>query len=167
MSGLTLYGIADDLLAIEDALIEAGGELTPDIEAALDAVEGAWEDKVERVVRVILNAQANVEARRAEAERLDRLAANAERTVKGLKTYLHRQMERTGKTRTETAFCKVWVQKNGRPSIQWTRDVRELPAIYRRETIEPDGTRIYEAWKAGTPLPEGFKVEHNSHLRIK
>jgi hypothetical protein len=174
MSGLTLYGIADELVAINDMLEESGGELTDAIEAALDALEGAFAAKAEAIVRLI-QAETNQAKQRAglaqpfkdEADRIFALAKVNESKADSLAKYLHRQMERLKMQRIETDWFKAWVQKNGRPSIQWTRDVRELPAIYRRETIEPDGTRIYEAWKAGAELPEGFKVEHGNHLRIR
>ena len=174
MAGLTLYELTDEWIAISEALEESGGELTPEIEAALEAIQGEFAAKAEGIVRLI-QAETNQAKQRAglaapfreEADRLQALATVNENKARSLKRYLQEQMQRLKMQRIETAWFKAWIQKNGRPSIEWTRDVRELPDIYRRETIEPDGTRIYEAWKAGTELPEGFRIDHGTHVRIK
>src|SRR3990167_9709297 len=71
---LKLYELADVYEGIAEALIENGGELTPDLAAQLDAIEGAFEAKVERVALSVRNLVATADAADAEAARLAALA---------------------------------------------------------------------------------------------
>lgn len=199
MSGLAtmhLYEISDELQAIGFELVENGGELTPELEEAWEALEGAFEAKVERTIHVYRQLAAQAEAARAEADRLRSLASSREKAADRLKDYLLLQMQRVGVEKLDLDTAKVWRQPNGRPSITYEGDLESVPPAFRavkvrstkvtgadvdallavleampaladRVEVEADTQAAYEAWKADAELPEGFRVERGEHLRIR
>ena len=163
-STLRLYELADAYERIAEALIENGGELTAELAVDLDAIEGAFEAKVERVALYVRNLLATADAADAEAARLAVLARSRRQAADGLKGYLMAQLDRVEKPKVETPLIVVRIQKNSRPSIQWP-DTLPIPEGYQRVTVSLDGQKAYSDWKAGT-LPSGFVVEQGRHLRI-
>lgn len=163
---LRLFDIVEELEAIADELYESGGVITPEMEARLDALEGALPEKIDRICSVIQNNARAAEAAKAEADRLAALAKSRENTARGLKTYLLNALQKRGTHKVMCDRFTVRIQKNGRPSIQWTKDVAEIPEPFRRVRVELDGDAAYGEWRSTKQLPEGFAVELGSHLRI-
>lgn len=165
-AALQLHAIAPGLAAIEDAIIEADGEITPEIAAQLDALEGAFEDRVEQLLLRYLHLNFEGGVAKQEAARLALLAGTRERAAARLKEYVLRCMEAAGRDKVETSRLRARIQKNTRPTIQWVGPPDAIPEAFKRVSIATDGTKLYETWKAGTPLPDGFVVELGRHLRI-
>lgn len=165
-AALKLWEVGDELSEIAVLIMEAEGELTPELAARLDMMEGAFEDKIERIALKVRELEANARAAKEEADRLARIQRSFTNAAKRLKDYTLFEMQRVGKDRVETIRAKVRVQQNGRPSIRWTLDPDSAPEAYRRTTVTVDTQAAYEAWKEGETLPEGFTVETGSHLRI-
>ena len=161
-----LWEIADELETVAALIAENGGELTPELEARLDAIAGAFGDKVERVALAIRSYEANAEAAKLEEERLGAIRKSHERSAAGLKRYLLGCMRNAGVPKVETPRARVRVQKNSMPSIAWTQDMDALPDGYRRVTVAPDLQRVRDDLKAGAVPPEGFVVEYGQHVRI-
>lgn len=166
MATMTLYALTDALLELEDRLIEAGGVLDEETEAALEALEGAFSAKADSILALRQSLVRAAEAAKAEAERLRELATVRENAARSLADYLVREMTRRDLQQVETDRFRASICRNSRPSIRWTRD-EDPPEAYRRVRVELDGTAAYEAWRAGTPLPEGFVVELGLHLRVR
>lgn len=164
---LKLYEIADELAAVTNRLIENDGVLTPELEEAWDRMEGAFEHKAERTALVIQTLTRKAEAANAERKRLKALARSRERAAENLKEYLRSQMRRLDRERIDAPRATIWRQRNGRPSITWTRDAEALPDAFRRVRVEADTQAAYENLKAGEDLPDGFRVERGEHLRIR
>jgi hypothetical protein len=162
----TLYEIADELIEIQDMLIDTGGELTPEIEDRLDQLTGAFDDKVERICKLVQSQVRLGESAKAEARRLEQLSHVREQSASGLKRYLMREMVRTNRRKIELPTCRVRVQTNGRPRIEWTRGTATLPPEYRRVEIMLNSDAAYNHWKVTGSLPDGFTVELGQHLRI-
>jgi len=167
-ASMRLWELGDELERIGFEIFENEGELTPELEARLDALEGAWEDKVERVAlyvrsQVVLGLAADIEVCR-----LDRIKRSHERAADSLKSYLLREMERMGKSKVETARARVRVQANGgKAVIRWTGEPDAIPDGFRRVEIYPDGAAVQHAHREGT-LPDGFVVEaRGKHIRIE
>lgn len=165
-SKLRLWEIASELDEIGTALAEGGGELTPELGARLDAMEGAWEQKVENIALFIKECEANAAAAELERDRLAAICKHHQTKAKGLKDYLLFFMRRGGHKSVKTPRIRVWEQSNGRPSIRYVGDVNALPPEYRRVKVEVDTQFAFVEHQAGATLPEGFIVETGSHLRI-
>lgn len=164
---IPLYQIPDAFEAIENALLENGGDLTPELEAELDAIEGVLEWKAERICRLIRNNEASAKAYGEEIDRLQAHKRTHENTVDRLKRYLQSTMERLDRDKINAGVFKVALQKNSRPSIRWNGDVNDIPERYKRVTVELNGATAYEDFKADVTLPNGFEVQLGKHVRVR
>lgn len=166
-SRITLWEISDELREIAETLVENGGELTPELGERLDAMEGAFEEKAERIALYVRECEANAIAAQVEADRLAAIAESFGRKAQGMKDYLLFSMRRTGHAKITTPRVKIWEQKNGRPSIKCILAPSLMPAAFVKHPPAVVDTELaYQEWKQGNPLPEGFVVEQGSHLRI-
>lgn len=165
---LALWEISDALTEIGEKIADGGGELTPELEAQLDAMEGAFEEKAERIALFVKECEANAVAAHMEATRLSAIARHFETKASGLKDYLLAAMNRSGRTSVKTHRARIWTQKNGRPSIRYAGNIDALPPEYiRTKTMrEVDTQYAYVEHQAGAKLPDGFIVDHGTHLRI-
>lgn len=173
-----LYQLTDRLQAVQEALMENGGELTPALEMELDLVEGAVEEKVERTLHLIRQMEATAAARKAaldqydgERNRLRALVKAGEASAKGLKEYLIHELRRQGREEIETATFKAKIRRASRPKIEWAREVSELPEEYRRVTVDADTNKAWDdlrkAPEGEEALPDGFKVEYSEWLDVR
>lgn len=162
---LSLFDITNALLEIEDELYENGGEITQELEARLESLEGSLERKIDGICSMIQNNQRAAEAAKAESQRLSQLAKSRESIANGLKRYALGMLTRIDRTKVETDRFKVRVQKNGRPSITWPGEPENIPDDVKRVTITVDGDAAYALYRQGN-LHEGFVVETGTHLRI-
>lgn len=167
MQGVRFYELADDYAAIMMRIEDNGGELSPIDEAELDAIEAGIGAKVDAIAGVIREAQATADAFDSEAKRFADRARTARRKADGLKDYLHRAMDFAALAKVQGERFRVRIQRNGQPSVRWTRDAWELPDDFRRVIVEPDLSAAREALKSGVLLPEGFEVVLGTHLRIE
>ncbi|MCR4341536.1 MAG: siphovirus Gp157 family protein, partial [Gemmatimonadaceae bacterium] len=113
---MKLWDITTELEMLGDEIQECGGELTPLMEQRLDALEGAFEDKVERVALYVREMIVSADAAKAEETRLAAIRRSHERTADGLKRYLQTCLERAGVPKINTPKVKVRVQRNSQPS---------------------------------------------------
>ena len=112
--GLRLYEIPDRLREIEARIIEAEGEITPEIEAEL---EEAFNRKAEYIALLSREAKAEAAAVKQEEDRLRARRTAAEKREKRLKDYLQACMIGADVERIEGERAKIRRQRNGRPSI--------------------------------------------------
>lgn len=160
-----LYDLTDALIAIDEHLHENGGELTPEAEALLEDMQGRFDAKVDAVCTLRQNYLRAAESLEAEEDRLKKRRIAAERAAESLRKYLHNNLVRLGEDRVKTDRWTVYVQANPE-SVVWTKDVTELPEGFARVRIEPDLQKAKAARALGN-LPDGFIVQHSTHLRIR
>ena len=162
----TLYEIGTELEHLWQLIDAADGELTPELEAALAAVDLADSEKVDAYCRLIRELEGRVELRKAEAARLRDLAAVDENGAERMKARLKDHLERTGRQRIETRLFRVWVQ-NSAPSVVYAGAVENLPREFTRIKVEIDKEALHAAARAGETLPEGVEIVRGTNLRIK
>jgi hypothetical protein len=68
---LKLWELGEELESLNSEIIEADGEITPDMEARLDAVRGAFDEKAERLVLAIKANEAREKMVGDEIERFE------------------------------------------------------------------------------------------------
>lgn len=163
---LTLYDIPARYRELEEQIIEADGELTPEVEAELDSLQDAFERKAEYIALLSREARAEAKAVKEEEDRLKARRTAAENRESRLKDYLQACLTRAGVDRVEGDRIKARIQDNSRPSIRWMGEEDAIPEPFKRVRVDLDGSAAYETWKDGEPLPEGFVVETGRHLRI-
>jgi vacuolar-type H+-ATPase subunit E/Vma4 len=174
-----LYDLAEAREILSQFLEETEGEVTPEIEALLDQLDGQVTEKVERVGLYIREQVVTAAAIKEEEQRLSARRKALERAVEGLKNYLQRQMERLGKTKVDGLLCTVALQKSP-PSVRCTLDGFGLVQLLESgdetkaslvtlvpESYKVNGTAVLAAYKAGQELPNGIAVEQGQHVRIR
>lgn len=165
---MKLYELANEYAAIELALADSDGEITPEIQAMLDSVESELPAKVDGICSVLRHQATRAAAAREEGERLAKLAQSREKAATRLREYLKANLERMNISRVETDRFKVRIQKNSVPSVRLADGIspEDLPAEYVRFKPEANNSAIAMAWKAGKSLPDGVEVSVGTHLRI-
>ena len=163
---LPLYRLADAYELLGQKLLEAEGELTPELSEEWDKLSEAIDDKIENTALYIRNLEATAKAEEEEAARFANRAKTKRFAAKSLKHYLKMNLERVGRDRIETLRVKARIQQNSRPYITWTEPIEELPDAFKRVRVEVNGTAAYARWKKDGMLPQGFKVERGTHLRL-
>lgn len=184
-----LYEIGDELEEITARIIENDGVLTPELEEALEDIEGAFREKVERTALAVQELERKADACEAEADRLKSRASSFENSADGLKEYLRHQLRRQGVERVDGDTVSVRRQQASRPKIRWNRPDELPPVPFRRYRVrakldgsqgdvaeraaelgldveaELDGNAAYKEWKDGD-LPDGFEVERSEFAVI-
>lgn len=163
--GLRLYELPAAFAAIDLALEDLGGELTPELEAELDRLEGTLEDKTDAICAMVRERTARGEVLAAEGKRFAERAQVERNAADRLKDYLLRTLQSLGRDRVEGQRFKARIQRNGMPSIRWAGS-GEIPEPFRQVTVSLDYDMARAAWKADQ-LPQGFEASVGSHLRIQ
>lgn len=163
----TLWAITDELAEVGALIADGDGELTPELEARLDSLEGALEGKVERIALFIRESETLADGAKAEKDRLAAIEKAHRRKVDGLKEYLLRCLPAAGRERVETAKVRVRLQKSGTPSIDYRGDLDALPPSFVRvvpESRAVDKKAITQAIRDGEPMPEGVVVSYSTSV---
>lgn len=165
---MRLYDLAASWELIADEIVDAGGEITPEIASKLDALESILHAKADAICSLVQRFNRQATAAHAEADRLVKLANVRDRAAGKLAAYLKTCMEMMNTPKIETDIFRVRVQKNGRPAIRCDVDPASLPAEFRKEitTVSMQADALLEAWKMKRELPPGVMVTQGTHLRI-
>ena len=113
----TLYGLTDLRILIDHALEESEGELTPEIQAALDQWEQDFPKKAEAVALYMKHWSDLADVATQEAKRLAGIAASRQRRADSLKQYLEDQMKRSGVEKVESPFFRQFAIANNPPAV--------------------------------------------------
>lgn len=165
---MRLYEISGAICAIEDAIIASDGEITDEIAAQLDAMEGTFESKIESVAFAIRNMKTQADAARYEEQRIAALRKARDNGAARLTGYLQTCMEIAHRDKVDTPVFAIALQKSP-PSVT-VADVERLPAEFQRvipQTIEADKKALLAAYKAGAALPDGVTITESHHVRIR
>lgn len=170
-----LYEIAAHHRQIFDAISDNDGELTPELEAALDESSDSLASKLEaccvRNIHLEIAAsgvQGEIDAVQAELDRVKARKAAIVREQDNLHGYMRRNLEASGETRVDTERFSVRVQNNP-PSARWTGPIDAMPEEYTRikSSVEFNAKAALAVHKAGGELPEGIAVTTTKRLVIK
>lgn len=174
----TLWQIGEERDRIYDLIADLEGELTPDLEAQLDALGFAADEKIERTAIVVRRLEAEAKAISDEAQRIaERSAARFNRASR-LKGYLEREMARLGKEKVDGLIVTVAMQKNG-PSVKGELAPDQVKALWDKggdsagfvryvpPTYALDKKVVLAAHKAKQAIPDGLEVVQTSSLRIR
>ena len=161
----TLWDLGSSLEAIQQEIIDNYGELTPEIEAKLDALGGSFDEKATNVALAVTIHDGRAAEAKAHRDRLAKIVTSHERARDSLKRYLLNQMERVGRTEIENDRLRLRVQQNSRPVIRWGGKMEDAPEGFARHEAVwiLDTDACYRAWKEGK-LPPGFTAERGKHL---
>lgn len=184
---LKLYEATEALDIVHEMIIEAGGELTPEIEELLGLATGDFDEKAQRVALKVKELEATEAAEKAQADSISQTVVafhlarsrSAGTAAKSLKAYLCRELIKAGgeagPRSIKGKLAALRVQKNSKPSVKvTTTDPSFLERLWalstRWATKKVDYTlnsdEVLLAAKLGEQIPEGIAIEQGYHVRI-
>lgn len=131
----------------------------------LESIEGEIEDKADGYAKIIKEFEHLRDARKAEADRLNKAADVFDNRIKFLKNNLFNVMKETGKTKFNTELFQFNIQKNGGKQVLTVDG--DVPEEYTKTIIQNDNDKIREALENGENLPFAHFEPRGEHLRIK
>lgn len=144
-----LHEVGADFLALEALLLEAGGEVTPEIEAWMAENDTNLEAKVDGYASLIEEWSADAAKWKAEEVRVATHRKTLENAAARLKARLVGELVAMDRLKVETPRFKVAVQRAA-STVEVLVDASVLPPQFRREipaTIEADKTALRAALK--------------------
>lgn len=159
-----LFEITDDLLAIQQAIVLADGELTPDVETALNALTAEFGDKVDAYGFRIRALEAQAELHRDRAAYHELRARAFSRMVEELKSRLLTAMIALGRKQLEGEDFTARI--GGAESVD-AFDPSQIPAAFwRMPDPEINKAEIKKTLKAGHLVP-GARLETRQFVVLK
>lgn len=163
MGNITLYELTSEHHLIMDALEEAGGEITPEIEQMLAINEENFVTKAEGYAEVITkyaHISANAAERIKQFQLVKKIADNAERRMK---ERLQSAMEEYGLTKVECGLRKLSLRTSQAVEIT---DEAKLPNEYIKVATSVDKSALRADLLAGVVV-EGAELKTNKSLTIR
>lgn len=177
METRTLFQLSADMAAIEDALLENGGELTPELEQAMQETEQSLAKKVDGYYSLILSIVAKKDVLKAEIDRLTKLKKVAENAEKRVKNHICETMGAFGIDKLEGNFVKF---SRGKSTSTETNDDQLRAAFtaqianlmdslppYLSVDVKVNKTALKEYIKETGITPAGVEFIENWSLRIR
>jgi hypothetical protein len=160
----TLFSLVAQTNAITQKIIEAGGELTPELEQALTSVDLAVSEKVDGYSFVMERMESDAAFFKAKAAFYSKIAKSAETVQERLKSSIKQAIQDLG--------SKEVVGNNIRFVLSAVKpkmiiDEMKLSPDMKMQvtTTVPDKERIREALEGGIPI-EGAHLEESTSLRV-
>ncbi|HKX31345.1 MAG TPA: siphovirus Gp157 family protein [Blastocatellia bacterium] len=150
-----LHEIGADLEALDDLLINLGGEISDDeigaaIEALFDQIGQERDEKIRRICGLIANKEASAKMCEAESKRLKRMAEVEQNGAERLKKRLKQFFEDHKITKLDLGIFKPRIQANGgsAPLIVpegWRTSAAQAPEQFHKVTVDLDTDAIRAA----------------------
>lgn len=156
-----LFNIDAELYEVYSEIENNGGEMTPELEAALEITEAERMTKGEGYVYVMKQLRSKADLLRAEAKRLTEIARQYESSADKLGDRLLQSVIAHGQIKT--AFVTISTRKSKSVSIT---DESLLEADFWRIKAEPNKTAIKEALESGQEV-QGALIVENYSLNIR
>lgn len=156
-----LFNIDEETCKVYNEIENNGGEMTPELEAALIITESERQAKGEGYVHVIKQLRSQSEMIKNESKRLYDLAKKYENSAGVLSDKLLESVVSHGQIKT--AFMTISSRKSKSVTIT---DESLLGAEFMRIKTEPNKTAIKEAIEAGQEV-QGALIVENYSLNIK
>jgi hypothetical protein len=162
---LRMFDIPAAFRQWRDAVDANDGELTPELEAQLAAIEADLFERLDAYADLIAEAEYEEDACRTEAKRVQKRAQQEAALIERLKAKLTAALKAEGSDKVRTPRgMRAALMRSPRPQIAWAF-AGEIPEGFRKVRVEVDKDAAYEAWKLGV-LPEGFEATHTEFVRI-
>lgn len=162
---MTIFKIQSEYQQIVNELIDNGGELTPELELAMQITKDNFHSKSENYGYCIREINYNKEIIEREIERLQKLNKSCSKTIDRLKDNIEYAMNTFEVDKIETPLIKISFRKSESVEVE---DVNQLPNEYKviKVTEAADKFKIKDAIKAGINII-GCYLKTNRNLQIK
>lgn len=162
---MRLYDLAEQYNDLLDVL--EGSENPEAIQAMLDGIEGAFDEKAESIVKLMRSKAAERDALSEEAQRLQDRAHRINKEYEWLESYLERQMIATGKEQVKSSLFDIKIGLCP-PAVQVLNESM-IPRCYfttKPAVVALDKRSVMDALKAGESVP-GVEMVQRKILKIK
>jgi hypothetical protein len=156
-----LYELSDRIEQINE-LLENGAE---GLEDTLEALDMAFEEKVESILKLWRSKKLEIEAIKAEEDRLAQRRKSLERESEWLFDYVEREMIRLGREKIKSSLFTVWLQMNA-PSVQVVDESIIPPEYFETPAPRLQKSKVLEAFKSGNLVP-GVEIRQEKSLRVR
>lgn len=160
----SLYPILQEHLNLLHAIEDADGEITPEVEAALQVNQENLQIQAISIAQLIKVLDYNQEILKAEMDRLYELKKKAERTREYFKHSLAGAMQLLGIERVECPVMKISLRSS--QAVEITQEKIIPPHYFDQPAPVVSKKRISEALKDGVVVP-GAELVKRKHLQIK
>jgi hypothetical protein len=165
------------MAAIENALDETGGELTPELEELWEETGASLIQKVDNYNALILKMQAYSDNLGAEIKRLQGLKKTADNSLNRVKGHVKDAMLANGLSRLEGSFCKMSLSSSTSTVVdedlllqpyggKIQKFQEQLPSWLTVE-FKVNKTALKDAYKDKDVTPAGVQFVKGTTLRIK
>lgn len=161
----TIWHIGEDIELLGERIAENAGEITPEMEAALDALEGERNAKLERIYLYAKDCDLNAEKAKAGREHMAEQERYWTNKARGLRQLLEQAMGRYGVPAIITPRAR-FTRVQSQAKYWWDGPEDAIPPNLRRErvVIALDGAAVRRAVAAGEPLPSAVRSEQGWHI---
>ncbi|WP_010276531.1 siphovirus Gp157 family protein [Paenibacillus senegalensis] len=137
----------------------------PSLQAMLDGLEGAIEDKVENIVKVIKSLEAQEKALETEAKNMMSKKSAVRVNIDRLKEHTTDLLNKSGLEKVKGTLHSAWLQNN--PASVSVVDESIIPKTYY-VTPEPVLVKrmVLEDLKSGLTIP-GVELKQGKSLRVR
>ena len=163
---MKLYELADSYKNLAELLEMDEFEGNADIEQALNDIEGQLEDKVQNIVYLIKNSEADILALDAEEKRLKARKVSKKAQVDRVKDWLRSTLEQLAPAdkgfKVQTALFNVSLSKPSLNNLDESIDMDLIPERFKKVEIKPDKVALKKALKEGEVIEGARLVESRS-----
>jgi hypothetical protein len=161
---MNIYQIEQEYLVLSNDIIEAGGEITPELETALAINKEQLQNKGINYGFVIKSLENDISTIEEEIKRLNALKSSRTKTTELLKSTIKQAMQLYGIEEIKTPTLKINFRKS--ESVEIDDTILNENYFNHKVVSTPDKTRIKEAIKSGKNIT-GAVLNVNFNLQIK
>jgi hypothetical protein len=162
---MNIYQIEQEYLVLSNDIIEAGGEITPELETALAINKEQLQNKGINYGFVIKSLENDISAIEEEIKRLNALKSSRTKTTELLKSTIKQAMQLYGIEELKTPTLKINFRKSESVEVE-DLFVLDHKFLVEKTTYTPDKAKIKEAIKSGAEVV-GAVLNVNFNLQIK
>jgi hypothetical protein len=161
----SIFKIQAEYQQIVNELIDNGGQLTSELELALQITKDNFHSKSENYAYITKQFNAEINIINEEVKRLEQSRKVREKAINRLKTNIEMAMITFEVDKIETPLIKISFRKSESVEVE---DINTLPALYKvvKVSESADKLKIKDAIKSGI-LIEGCSIKVNKNLQIK
>jgi|694.fasta_scaffold02285_53 hypothetical protein len=162
---MNIFNIQTEYQLLVNELIENGGELTPELELALQINKDNFHSKSENYAYITKQYDAEMDIIDNEIKRLQQAKKSREKTIQRLKDTIELAMLTFDIDKIETPLIKISFRKSESVEVS---DVNDLPNEFKviKLTETADKLKIKDALKSGMFI-SGCSIKSNRNLQIK
>lgn len=166
---MKLYAIAEQYQNIADILANPEFHDNPDVIAALDAVQGDFNDKAINTVKAIKIVKSDIKLLESEIKRLQAMKKVRQNQLDEVENYLKENMAKTGTFKIECPLFKISYSERQNSAVELDEALflaNNLDENLINVKITPNKTEIKKALNAGVNVI-GAKLVDSQVLMIR